>query len=120
MTALQAVDMRPCELVGDQHKEGPDPMIPLGVAKMAFVGGVLALAVQNTLVYADGPSLMDSHIPTPVALTSLGVVIAATWAVGKWSSRFITKNDLRESERRLLAEMDKRIRNALHEQRGRE
>jgi hypothetical protein len=119
MTALRSIVSCECS-ISDTIEEGTDPMIPLGVAKIGFVAGVLALAVQNTLAYADGPSIMDSHIPTPVALTSMGVVIAATWAVGKWSSRFITKNDLRESEKRLLSEMDKRIRSALHEQRGRE
>lgn len=100
-------------------EEGAEPMIPLGLAKCGFVAGTLSLAVCNTLAFADGPSLMDSHIPTPIAISSLGVVIAATWAVGRWSSRFVTKPDLRESEKRMLSEIDKRIRRALDE-RGRE
>lgn len=116
---LQALD--PVEWMNDHaathtnQGEDEQPMIPLGLAKVAFVVGVAALAVSNTLAFAEGDSLLDSHIPTPYAITSLGIVIGATWAVSQWSSKFVTKRDLRESERRMLTELDKRIREALDE-----
>lgn len=84
-----------------QSEEWSEPVIPLAFAQCAFVGAVLVLAAGNALAFADGPSLMDSHIPTHVALTSLAVVIGATWAVGRYTRQFATKRDIAEMERRM-------------------
>ena len=92
-----------------QAEEWSEPLIPLAFAQCAFVGAVLVLAAGNALAFADGPSLMDSHIPTPVALTSLAVVIGATWAAGRWSNQFAKTRDLKEMERRDLKEMERRM-----------